>query len=233
MISIKVSFVLQLVDDFDGKSLTNAGVSFYEGERVLKPIRKSDGMYVFTDEFREISTIRIECVGYHDKEITLDLNKIDRINPLVVVRLYGRPGGSFAYRYDLCCGTMKVKKGIELPLEVYATKKKQLNLFFKAYREEDGKKIITFQGFCMEPLIGLTFALGEGKETTLFYIKEKIGSNEYCICPIEKESVQIKTGSALFRIYRSVTDKNGNYSIPVDEGVELLEEISISPSSLP
>lgn len=233
MISMRIAFVLQLLDEFTGKSLTNAGVVFYEGDRVVSPVKKPDGMYVFLDEFDTECTISIVCAGFHDKVLTIDRNTLDKVNPIIVVRLFGKPGGAFSYRYGLSTGTIKKEKGLAFPAEVYAVRKKPFNLFFKSYREEEGKHILVLQGFCLEPLIGLAFRMGEGKEASEFIVKEKVGSNEYCICPIGNKSVQIKQGSPLFRIYRSVTDEKGNYSIPIDEGVEFLEEIVVSPVNLP
>ena len=47
---------------------------------------------------------------------------------------------------------------------------------------------------------------------------EKRGINEYRVEPEEKPPEQLEKGGAMVRIYRTVTDQNGAYAIPVGPG---------------
>ena len=47
---------------------------------------------------------------------------------------------------------------------------------------------------------------------------EKRGINEYRVEPCGSVPDQIKEGEPLARIYRSVTDQDGSYAIPVEAG---------------
>lgn len=233
MIKIRVAFVLRLLDDFTGKALTGNGSSFTGNGIELHPVKKTDGMFVFTGDFPDESYVTIDVPGFHRMNVRVVQSQLDPAEPILNVRMFGKAGGDFEYKYDLVCGKLKKTKGQVFPACVYTVSKKNLSLSFKSYREEDGKKIITFQGYSIKPLIGFCFMLGEGKNASLFSVSEKIGGNEYVICPVADAPVQIKQGTQLKRIYRSVTDKDGGYAIPVNPGEELSEEVYISSPCLP
>lgn len=233
MINIKVAFVLRLIDDFDGKALEGNGASFTSDGLVLHPIKKTDGMFVFTGDYPKEADVKIEIPSYHKMTVRVVRSELDPQEPIMNVRMFGKAGGDFEYKYDLVCGQMKKSKGQVFPAFVYTAGSKSTSLSFKKFREEDGRKIITLQGYSNKPLIGYCFMLGEGKDVSLFIISEKFGVNEYCICPVLNLPVQIKQGAILKRIYRSVTDKDGAYAIPVNPGEDLSGEVFISSPCLP
>lgn len=75
-----------------------------------------------------------------------------------------------------------------------------------------------FQGFTREDLTGKPCILENKGKLFSFVIMEKRGINEYRVEPEEEPPEKLKKGEALVRIYRTVTDKDGAYAIPVGPG---------------
>ncbi|MGN0342457.1 MAG: hypothetical protein ACI4DO_06670 [Roseburia sp.] len=216
MISVKVAFVLRLVDDFSGKAISGKKFLFENGEgQALKPLEKSEGMYVFLEPTEEEARIWIRGSDYYSHMVTVQKKQLDEKNPVLDVRLYGRPGGSFPYRSSLVEGRISQKGGGYPALICAKTSRDTLISLKEIKQQEDGTHLIV-NGFSREVFIGKTFAMTVKKKTEVFVITEKIGMNEYKIDRNLIEKYPQKT--PIERVYCSVTDSQGNYAIPVEPG---------------
>ncbi len=227
MIRLKIAFALRLVDDFSGQSILKKKFRFVIGERVVHPIEKDEGVYVFLEPQETEARVLIEGTDYHSCTAVVKKELLDPEEPVAEVRLYGRAGGSFSYSRELLTGRLPETSG-PYPAEVYAERSKPTGLVFKEYRNLQGAHWVFFQGFTKENLIGKTCILGKGKNRSVFYLMEKRGVNEYRVECKGDSPEKIKPGTPLVRIYSSVTDRHGAYSIPVDPGEEVnIREVMI------
>ena len=49
MIRMKIAFALRLVDDYSGKDIRKNSFLFSIGERIVHPVEKENGLYIFLD----------------------------------------------------------------------------------------------------------------------------------------------------------------------------------------
>ena len=221
MITIKIAFVLRLVDDFSGKTIVNKKFVFRKEGRLVKPIQKEEGLYVFLEPMNDVEQIEIEGPEYHTCVIEVTKAKLDKKCPILNVRLYGKKGGKFSYTYSLVEGTLKREKEI-CQTQVCVKKESGIGISFKEIKIIEGRQHLVAYGFTKENILGKTFGLSSGNKMEVFVITDKIGINEYVI---EGELTgKYPDRAPVQRIYRSVTDANGRYAIPVPEGE--LEQLS-------
>ncbi|MBS6397837.1 MAG: hypothetical protein KH452_11930 [Clostridiales bacterium] len=227
MIRMKIAFVLRLTDDFSGQCIRKKKFLFSIGDRVVHPVEKEEGLYIFLEPQEPETRVWIEGTDYYPCSVLIQKKLLDPEEPVADIRLYGRPGKSFPYTCGLLTGAVeKSEKGF--PVEVYAKRTKPTGLTFKEYRAVEGAHWLFFQGFTKENLLGRPYVLGKGKDASVFVLTEKRGINEYRAEPEGKPPDRIRSGTPLERIYRSVTDTAGAYAIPVESGEEsLITEVMI------
>lgn len=218
MIRIKIAFVLRLVDDFTGKPIKESGFRFIINDRVVHPLQKEEGAYVFLEPREMVTNVTIESTGYHTCHVVIEKKLLEPSEPVAEVRLYAKPGKSLPVGSEIIYGAIKKKE--KFPVQVYAQKSSPLGLTFKEYQKVEGGDWIQFSGFTKEKVLGKTWILAEPKHPVVLILQEKRGINEYRAEVISGEPEKIRSGTPLFRIYRSVTDSVGNYAIPVESGEE-------------
>lgn len=227
MIQIRIAFALRLVDDFTGQCIRKKGFLFSVEGRVVHPVEKDEGLYLFMEPQEAITKVQIESTDYHSCSVRIEKKLLNPEEPIADVRLYGKPGRGHAYPHEFLTGKVEGKK-TAFPAEVYAVRTRPTGLVFREYRKGPDGEWIFFQGFTKENLIGKPFMAGSGKEAARFIPMEKRGINEYRIEPVGTFPAKLKEGTPVTRIYRSVTDGAGAYAIPVDPGEEqLIKEVMI------
>lgn len=233
MIRMKIAFVLRLVDDYSGQCIRKKKFTFCIGGRVVHPVEKEEGLYVFLEPQEDQTRIWIESTDYHSCSVLIEKKLLDPAEPVADVRLYGKPGKNFPYACGLLMGVLE-KPGCSFPVEVYARRSRPTGLVLKECRNLEGTYWLFFQGFTRENLIGRPCVLGEGEQAVTFILTEKRGINEYRMELEGKPPDGLKEGTPLQRIFRSVTDASGAYAIPVDCGEEeLIQEVMILQYRLP
>lgn len=218
MITWKAAFALRLVDEFSGKCIQGKKFRFWSDGVLCHPVEKEEGLYVFLEPMEERVTLEIESSDYYRSKVTIDKKTLNPESLTAAFRLFGRPGGSFPYRHGLLTGCLEEGK-IGFPACVFVRRTRPTELLWKGAQKGQGSWV-TFSGFTRESLIGKTFALGSGKKTDIFVIEEKRGINEYKI--LGKLRHTHEAGEPLERVYCSLTDEKGGFSIPVDPGDEEL-----------
>ena len=227
MIQMKIAFALRLVNDFTGQCIRSKGFLFSIGGRVVHPVEKEEGLYLFMEPQEPVTRVFIESPDYHSCSIRIEKKVLNPEEPIADVRLYGKPGRGQNMICEFLTGKIAEKK-VTFPAEVYAVRTKPTGLVFREYRKGPDGEWIFFQGFTKENLIGKTYMVSSGKQTVSFIPMEKRGINEYRIEPVGVFPEKLKEGAPIERIYRSVTDGAGAYAIPVDSGEEqLIQEVMI------
>ena len=227
MIQMRMAFALRLVDDFTGQCIRKKGFLFSVEGRVIHPVEKDEGLYLFMEPQESVTRVRIESTDYHSCSVLIEKKQLNPDEPVADVRLYGKPGRGHPYPHEYLTG--KIESGrTAFPAEVYVARTRPTGLIFREYRKGPDGEWIFFQGFTKENLIGKPFMAGSGSETARFIPMEKRGINEYRIEPVGTFPAKLKEGAPITRIYRSVTDGAGAYAIPVDPGEEqLIEEVMV------
>lgn len=232
MIQIHIAFVLRLVDDFTGECIKKKNFRFWTDDRILHPVEKKEGLYVFLEPLENPVRLMIEGTDYHLCSVQIDKKILDPEEPIVDVRLYGKSGRIYSGGREYRTGKLTVSE--ELPVEIYVKRKKATGLSCREYRKLENSHWIICQGFTKENLIGKTCVLGTGKNAFPFIMMEKRGINEYRIEPCADIPKEIREGEPLARIYRSVTDMDGSYAIPVEAGEgQSTEEVMILHNKKP
>jgi len=226
MIVKQVAFALRLIDDFNGKEITRQVFSFEIDGILAKPIEKQEGLYIFLEPVNASVKLRIISGYYHTKTVTIEKGVLDEKEPVATVRIYGKPGQG----YSKVCGFHQGKiedKNVVYPVEVCAKSGKDTGLTLKEIRQEEGKTYLICNGYTKELIIGKPFCLTNEKITDIFVILEKKGVNWYRI----EETIlgEYEPGTPIQRVYRSLTDESGYYSIPVnaDEQDKITEVIKL------
>lgn len=213
----KLSFALRLIDDFTGRKLSKVACIFKLDGRLISSIYKEEGFYLFLEPMERPCTMQIEAENYFPGVVLIDQKDLDPSYPVVEVRLYHKPGGQFPYRCSLCCGRIEPPNPGE-PFMVYGINDKDSGYTLKAVRDVGENTMIELAGYNKEKLSGRVFGLGSGKNLEVFVILEKGGINDYLIAGKLKKPH--KKGEKLLRVYRTYTDSEGNYVLPVEEGSE-------------
>ena len=219
MIRMKIAFVLRLVDDFSGMDIRKTKFVFSIGGRVVHPIEKEEGLFVFLEPQEAETRVWREGIDYYPCSALIQKKLLDPAEPIADIRLYGKVGKNLPYSYGVLSG--KVGEDISLPTEVYAKRSKPTGLILKEYRNVAGEWLI-LQGYTQENLLGKPYILEDSKEVVAFVLVERRGINEYRAEFLGDPPEKLEPGTPLERIYRSLTDKNGNYAIPVECGEEEL-----------
>lgn len=222
MIGHKLSFALRLIDDFSGKKIEKKMCMFKVDGRLVSTIYKEEGLYLFLEPITHPCRLEIEAQDYFPGVVLINQSELDPAYPVVDVRLYHKPGGTFPYRCSLCCGKVELpEKGKSFM--VYGVSSVDSGYMLKAVKDMDTTTVIELTGYHKEKLPGRVFGLGKGKDLEVFVITEKSGMNDYLLS--SKLQKSHPKGEKLLRVYRTYTDGNGNYVLPVAEGTE--EQIEI------
>lgn len=218
MIRMKIAFVLRLINDYSGNCIKEKGFVFAANERVCHPVEKEEGLYVFLEPIENHTRIQIESPFYHPCSVVIDKTVLDPEEPIAEVRLYEKAGKQISKTAGFLTGTLEAFCGY--PVEVYAKKEKPLGLAVRECQKIGAEYWIQFSGFTKETLLGKTWMMADEKEPVLVILQEKRGINEYRAEIIGGEPEKIRSGTPVYRIYRSVTDRSGAYAIPVESGEE-------------
>ena len=218
MIRMKIAFALRLLNDFSGNSIKEKGFTFYINERIVHPVAKEDGIYIFLEPMEASTRVVIEHSNYYPCSVVVQKKLLNPEEPVADVRLYEKAGKRFSTSVGIYTGIYETDK--KIPLEVYAKKSSALNLTVREYRAIDDGHWILFSGFTKEQILGKTWLLEDKENPVILILQEKRGINEYRAEIISGEPDKIRSGTPIRRIYRSVTDRLGAYAIPVESGEE-------------
>ncbi len=113
VIRATLSVALRLIDTTTGKELVETDVRFLKDDNLLKPMRKGEGIWVFTNLSREDFLMHIMVRGYDEEYLEINYETLDPRLPMLDVFLMpsekNRVGGSVLE----ICGTLSGLEHIE------------------------------------------------------------------------------------------------------------------------
>lgn len=227
MVRMKVAFVLRLINDFSGNCIKEKVFTFKIDGRTAVPVVKEEGLYVFLEPLEERVKITIESGYYHSCSVWIDKKSLNPEDLVAEVRMYEKAGKQISRKAGILTGVYG-KEG-EYPVEVCAKKSSALGLTLREYRSIEGEHWFLLSGFTKETLLGKTWMIDDPENPVIVILQEKRGINEYRAELISGDPEKVRSGTPIVRVYRSVTDRQGGYAIPVDGGEEtkILEVFSL------
>ena len=113
VITAKLSLAVRLVDTTTGRELTETDVRFLKDGRLVHPIRKGNGMYVFVNTSREEFPMQINAYGFDPYDLEVDFDALNPRLPMIDIFLMpsekNRVGGTVLSIY----GTLSKLEYIE------------------------------------------------------------------------------------------------------------------------
>ena len=100
MIQMRMAFALRLVDDFTGQCIRKKGFLFSVEGRVIHPVEKDEGLYLFMEPQESVTRVRIESTDYHSCSVLIEKKQLNPDEPVADVRLYGKPGRGHPYPHE-------------------------------------------------------------------------------------------------------------------------------------
>jgi len=212
-----VSFALLLLDDYDGKQIYDTNYIFYINSKQIMPMKKPEGIYIFLCLEGKVFDLKIEGGKYLSLNISIDTSELNPLNPLVFARMHRNGRAFYDKNSALIIGSIQ-EKVKSLPIQVYAVEVDGISLKLSYFSQEDNKNIIKISGYTIQNLDNLNFMIGSGKNKELFVVKSKISPNSF---EIDRKLNNLhKSGEEIKRVYSSVTNKVGEFCIPVEVGQE-------------
>ena len=97
----KVSLAVLVVDDFTGRPIVTPDVAVTAAELAVRPVRKGDGYFLFLDSPAPVLTVTVRAWAYHPARARVELGTLDRLQPVVKLRL--TPNRNYAVPYQTTC----------------------------------------------------------------------------------------------------------------------------------
>jgi hypothetical protein len=201
----KIDFALLLHDEFDGAPINDAGVIFRHEGRVLTPIRKSEGFYVFCGLGLLETELEISRPRYLKKTKRIYKNRLDPGNPVEYIRLMRE--GNFSD-----CEWLHTSSPPNSKVFAVSGVKTQI----KQHGEE--KNLLSIPGGTAAMLVGRRF-VADVKSGDTFLITRMVTPGVY----LTSRDIPASGSAArhIARVYLSQSDSDGRCRIPVEHGQEI------------
>jgi len=206
LLDFKVAFALLLYDEFDGSAITDASVLFRCDGRIVTPLRKKEGFYVFRGLDQPEIELEISRPHYHTKNKRVIKNCLDPGYPVERERLLRQYPGRFSdceWLHGDCPPNSEV---------LAFSEDEQARL----QAGDDGKNQLTILGCAAGRLVGRRLAL-EKKSGETFLLTRMAAPGVYLT---DRELASAPKGAwPVIRAYLSQSGSDGRYHIPVERGV--------------
>ena len=218
MVCKTAHLVLILYDDFNGKCIKNGGQVFTINGRILAPILKPEGFYVFTGPADPVETVTITGGQYVPVTIRVDGHTLDPSFPVMHIRLMRKPHAGFP--------DCEYLEGYARPgCTVYALKQGQTENRLLAMHETPDGTAVAFSGYFPEPAEYTRFMIGTGAEQELLLTGEYLAQEKTYLLA-EKLQRTHSPGEPVVRAWAAQCGTDGFYSIPVEKGqIEKIEQL--------
>jgi hypothetical protein len=205
----KIDFALLLYDEFDGSPISDANILFRHEGRILPPIRKSDGFYVFCGLGIPEIELEISRPHYRKKTKRIYTNRLDPGNPVEHIRLMREGPGNFSdcqWLHTSCPPNSKVFAvcGVEMQIK----------------QQENDKRLLVIPGSTAAMLVGRRF-VPDVKNGETFIITQMVTPGVYLTS--RDIPVLSKAARHIARVYLSESDSDGSCRIPVEHGQEIAD----------
>jgi hypothetical protein len=200
-----VDFALLLYDEFDGASINDESVVFRHGGKIVTPLRKPEGYYVFAGLLGDAPELLITRPHYRSQHKRIIKSRLDPGFPVERARLRRNYPGNFA-DCEWLTGTTPPDS------EVMAFAKEDVRL--QAAETADR---LTIPGKAAGLLLGRRFAF-ELSPTETFLLVGMAAPGVYTAEYAGTPQIPRDPKAALLRVYLTNSGPTGRYHIPVEPG---------------
>jgi hypothetical protein len=203
MFDFKVGFALLLYDEFDGAPINDENVLFRHEGRIVTPLRKREGFYVFRDFGEAQTELEISRPHYRKKIKRIVKSDLEPGNPVMHTRLHRAHPGNFADNEWLCGNCPPNSEVIAFSRDKRKVKK-------------HGEDSLAILGGTAAALIGRRFAF-DTKSGETFLLIRMTAPGIY----LTGKNIHVSSSEApgnIVRVYRSKSGPDGRYHIPVEFG---------------
>ena len=184
MIQMRMAFALRLVDDFTGQCIRKKGFLFSVEGRVIHPVEKDEGLYLFMEPQESVTRVRIESTDYHSCSVLIEKKQL----PAEVYAARTRPTGLIFREY---------RKGPDGEWIFFQGFTKE-NLIGKTFMAGSGSETARFipmekrgiNEYRIEPMGTFPAKLKEGAPITRIYRSVTDGAGAYAI-PVDPGEEQL------------------------------------------
>lgn len=232
----RVSFVVILIDDFTNKVIQDKSINMFLQGLNVKPIKKQDGFFVFTN-INEINVnLTINSYSYNTTKLTIDTSKLNHLNPVIKVRL--KPSCKYNFPINTTCIRGKGKPNTTIAiiqncknnifklLDDSMKKASILKIYNPLNIDLEGKSfIITEKGSKVREKLNIV----EFNEVTQEYILDEYLNEEYKkeICEILKiDYIDIFEDGIFFLPLKNVTKEQNEVIIETQEGLKKIVKLT-------
>lgn len=222
-VKLKVSFVLQMIDSFTEKTVSDANVQV-SAKDVKLPIRKRDGYYVFINCPMKQLEIRVSSPLFLEEHFFVDTSKLPNDNPVVKVRL--KPNR----RYPLLNHALRLEGKAKAGglVEVVLYKNSDFLRIISDYDNKTNGNLLCVYNPKQKDIENAKFFIinEEEQKKEIFFIDYfDCEKNAYQLAEPLKKSYS-KIGTRIYPVYGTVTDSYGNYYLPIKiKSSEAIESI--------
>jgi len=206
MPDVTIDFALLLYDDFDGTPIRDANIIFRHEGRIVTPLRKREGFYVFCNLSGSEPELEINRPHYHRKLKRIIKNRLDPGNPVVSIRLIRKYPGNFS-DCDWLHGTGPPGGGVCAVSSVEIPIRQQTG--------DDGACLLSILGSTAARLVGKRFAV-DAKSGETFLITRMTAPGMYLVQGAFPTAP--KAARHMMRAYLSRIGSDGCWQIPVEFG---------------
>lgn len=208
MIKIKVSCVLQFLDDYTENVITDP-VLYIEDESGRKPLRKEGGYYVFLENGLPVKTVTVTS-PFYDRE-TIRAGEAD----LEIRKVRLRPGKNYPVPPGMICMEGKAPAGSCVGV-VITGMESSFRLLYDYIPEKEADYLELYHPLGGD-LTGMEFLIMESgkKKREFFRVAEYKKETGRCRLTKPLSGSYKKAGSLLYPFYYTRSAEDGRYFLPV------------------
>lgn len=206
----RVAVAVLVLDDFTDQVLKGPAIEVSVPGMIGKPIRKSDGYFVFTTEHGPIRQIEVRSMFYVREIVDVDLTRLNPLQPVVRIRL--KPNRRYGMAGSATCLEGRAEPGSEIRL-IYGNHPYPLRLLYDYHNEQ---RVIHLFDPEKRELSGKVLAI-QGKEypePEIFRILE-MTDREQGVCLIDRNLKKDykKIGAVVHPVFMTHADEQGDYCL--------------------
>ena len=247
----KVSFVVLLIDDYTGKAIESPALASVQTECApvgMRQVIKPDGYRVFTGINGKLIRVNIRSSKYIEQRLTIDTEKLDPREPVVIVRLFPKIGLNSSGRFTSIQMKIVSEQGKPVAghniglvvngnmqymlMEDVKAGSETIRLFLPEKAGMIGRKLIFLSagmdesvGGKKEPETGKKAAKNNRGTFESAIIAQQYAMNEFGLASMLKRDYSMDTK---ILIYRDVSaDQNGDVFCPLNLRKEQPESVTV------
>lgn len=213
----RVALVVDVIDDFTGRTVTGSGVRVSAINETVTPIKKSEGYFIFTNCSSEILDICVEAVAYHTETARVHMERLNPLNPVLKIRL--KPNRLYTLPREATSIEGRTEAGA-LIYVVHSNEEDGLKLLYDYDSKTKDSCEISIYNPASIDMEGKEFAIckKDSADFEIFTIAGKAceDGDKYILYEPLKSGYK-KASSIIFQVQSAKADRDGNYFIAIKE----------------